>query len=175
MELSATGRVILGFLAVEPRSGYDIKAATDYSTRFFWAASYGQIYPELRRLSERGLIEPAAEDEGGRRRTTWRITDAGRDELAAWLSAPGLMHELRDEGLLRLFFATTVGADEARAALEEKRALHVTARDELRAIEPMAATTERFGPLEVLRYGLELQEMAIRWCDENIERLKESD
>ena len=45
MELSATGRVILGMLAVEPRSGYDIKAIVDHSTRFFWAASYGQIYP----------------------------------------------------------------------------------------------------------------------------------
>ena len=57
MELSPTGRVILGVLAVEPRSGYDIKALTDKSTRFFWAASYGQIYPELKRLAERGLIE----------------------------------------------------------------------------------------------------------------------
>ena len=55
MELSPTGRVILGFLAVEPRSGYDIKEQVDKSTRFFWAASYGQIYPELKRLAGDGL------------------------------------------------------------------------------------------------------------------------
>ena len=41
----------------EPRSGYEIKAAVDDTTRFFWAASYGQIYPELKRLSEAGLVE----------------------------------------------------------------------------------------------------------------------
>ena len=77
MELSPTGRVILGLLAVEPQSGYDIKALVDNSTRFFWAASYGQIYPELKRLAERGLIEAEADSEGGRRRTTYRITDRG--------------------------------------------------------------------------------------------------
>ena len=62
-------------LAVEPRSGYDIKALVDKTTRFFWAASYGQIYPELKRLHERGLIETEADSQGGRRRTTYRITD----------------------------------------------------------------------------------------------------
>ena len=40
-----------------PKSGYEIKGLVDRSTRFFWAASYGQIYPELRRLSDAGLIE----------------------------------------------------------------------------------------------------------------------
>ena len=45
--------VILGLLSIGPRSGYDIKAVVDRSTRFFWAASYGQIYPELRRLEQR--------------------------------------------------------------------------------------------------------------------------
>src|SRR5688572_15584193 len=104
MELSPTGRVILGMLAVEPRSGYDIKAIVDKSTRFFWAASYGQIYPELKRLAERGLIEPEAEAEGGRRRTTYRLTEAGHDAFAAWIRDPELTHELRDEGLLKLFF-----------------------------------------------------------------------
>ena len=59
-------------VALEPRSGYDIKQVVDHSTRFFWAASYGQIYPELKRLAAEGLIEPHAESEGGRRRTAYR-------------------------------------------------------------------------------------------------------
>jgi PadR family transcriptional regulator, regulatory protein AphA len=48
MELSATAKVILRMLAQRPRSGYEIKSLVDHSTRYFWAASYGQIYPELR-------------------------------------------------------------------------------------------------------------------------------
>jgi DNA-binding PadR family transcriptional regulator len=44
-------------LSFASRSGYDVKATVDRSTRFFWAASYGQIYPELRRLEAARLIE----------------------------------------------------------------------------------------------------------------------
>ena len=46
---SAVTPVILGLLSGAPRSGYEMKAIVDRSTRYFWAASYGQIYPELRR------------------------------------------------------------------------------------------------------------------------------
>ncbi len=84
MEFSPTAYVILGMLAWGPRSGYDIKADVDKSVRFFWAASYGQIYPELKRLSEAGLIEGQAQ--GGRRRTVYRITDLGAEALEAWLT-----------------------------------------------------------------------------------------
>ncbi len=65
MELSATAYVILGMVSREPRSGYEIKALVDDTTRFFWAASYGQIYPELKRLSEAGLVEGIDAPAGG--------------------------------------------------------------------------------------------------------------
>ena len=55
MDLNPTAYVILGMLRNEARSGYEIKRMVDRSTRFFWAASYGQIYPELRRLEDAGL------------------------------------------------------------------------------------------------------------------------
>ena len=54
--LSPTARVILGMLKLGVRTGYDIKKAIDFSTQFFWSASYGQIYPELKRLREAGLV-----------------------------------------------------------------------------------------------------------------------
>ena len=173
MELSPTARVILGMLAVEPRSGYDIKAIVDNSTRFFWAASYGQIYPELKRLSERGLIEADAAAEGGRRRTAYRLTDAGRDAFADWIRDPELTHELRDEGLLKLFFAGVLGREEAIAVLEAARERYAQKHEALLAIQPRAMETQRFGPLAVLSYGLGMTEFAIEWCDENLKRLKE--
>jgi DNA-binding PadR family transcriptional regulator len=162
-------------VAVEPRSGYDIKRVVDNSTRFFWAASYGQIYPELKRLAERGLIEPDAEPEGGRRRTRYRITDAGRAALAEWIRNPDLAHELRDEGLLKLFFAGLLEREDAIAVVEAARRRHVEKREALLAIEPRAEATERFGPLAVLRYGLGMSEFAIDWCDETLKQLKETD
>src|SRR4051812_24633320 len=53
--LSKTAYVILGMLRLDRRTGYEIKSLVDVSTRFFWAASYGQIYPELARLEDGGL------------------------------------------------------------------------------------------------------------------------
>jgi PadR family transcriptional regulator AphA len=113
MDLSATAYVILGMVSREPRSGYEIKAAVDNSTRFFWAASYGQIYPELKRLSEAGLVEGADSPTGGRKRTVYAITDAGREALRDWLRQPPQTYETRDEGLLKLFFAGALPPEEA--------------------------------------------------------------
>src|ERR1700760_5000951 len=80
-----TGRVILGMIALGRQTGYDIKQFVDKSTRHFWAASYGQIYPELRRLEEQGLIAGQPEPRGGRARTVYSLTPAGHAAFSDWL------------------------------------------------------------------------------------------
>src|SRR5215467_14409558 len=98
---SGVAYVILGALDAGPRSGYEVKQLVDKATRFFWAASYGQIYPELRRLRDEGLIATVGNGESARRRVRYERTDAGRDALVEWLRAPITRYELRDEGLLK--------------------------------------------------------------------------
>ena len=122
--LSGTGYVILGMLALGARTGYDIKATVDRSTRFFWAASYGQIYPELRRLEEDGLVEGKSSPTGRRKRTEYSLTDAGQAELVRWLEAPAQTPELRDENLLKLFFADALPAEQALDQLRQRRLGH---------------------------------------------------
>src|SRR5262249_38879856 len=117
MELSATAYVILGMVSVHPRSGYEIKAAVDESTRRFWAASYGQIYPELNRLSEAGLVTGVDAPRGERRRTVYTITDEGMERLKQWLRLPPETAEMRDEGLLKLFFSGVLEPAEAAETL----------------------------------------------------------
>ena len=76
---------------------------------------------------------------------------------------------LRDEGLLKLFFAGHLEPQAALEILRAKRAEHErTVRRFREEIEPIAASAERFGPLTVLRYGIGLHEFAIGWCDETI-------
>jgi PadR family transcriptional regulator, regulatory protein AphA len=172
MALSATGRVILGLIAVEPRSGYDIKAMVDKSTRFFWAASYGQIYPELKRLAERGLIAGADQSQGERPRTVYSITAEGREALSAWLASGEQVHELRDEALLKLFFSGQASRDDLITVMETKREEHLDALERFSEIEPLAASSEDFGPLMVLRYGMAYNEFAADWCERALEELK---
>src|SRR5947209_844749 len=107
--LTPTGRVILGMIGLGRRTGYDIKAFVDRTTRYFWAASYGQIYPELKRLEEQGLVAGSPEPSGGRARTVFELTDAGQGALEAWLASKEEPHyELRDEGMLKLFFSDSL-------------------------------------------------------------------
>jgi PadR family transcriptional regulator AphA len=169
MELSPTAYVILGMLAWRPMSGYDIKATVDYSTRFFWAASYGQIYPELRRLAEAGLVEGESEAGSGRRRTAYTLTAAGREALRDWLGQEPTTFEQRDEGLLKLFFAAA-SPETAAATLDAKRAFHEGKLKQLREIE---ATGKPEGyVLMVLRYGIESSEWMAGWCEREAARLR---
>ena len=168
MEFSPTAYVILGMLAWGPRSGYDIKADVDKSVRFFWAASYGQIYPELKRLSEAGLIEGQAQ--GGRRRTVYRITDLGAEALEAWLTEEPQTFEARDEALLKLFLADAA-PETAVASLEAKLRSHEAKLKRLREVEASGDATG-FTAV-VLRYGIESSEWMAGWCRREAERLRE--
>lgn len=164
MELSPTAYVILGMLNGSPKSGYEVKAAVDNSTRFFWAASYGQIYPELRRLAGAGLIEGAAAPRDGRKRTVYKLTASGRKALRAWLREPPRTYEMRDEGLLKLFFAAALPPTDAANTLESMRERSQETLARLREIEPKAVAAEGY-PLIVLRGGIELNEWYSDWCE----------
>jgi PadR family transcriptional regulator, regulatory protein AphA len=171
MELTSTAYVILGLLRKGPKTGYEIKSVVDHSTRFFWAASYGQIYPELRRLAEAGLIEGKPTPQGGRKRTVYRLTANGRRELRRWLDVEPEVFELRDEALLKLFFA---GAkpDAARKAIAARRAQHAEMLERLNEIEPLAKEAPDRFPHMVLRCGVDYSESIIRWCDEALAELE---
>ena len=167
MDLNPTAYVILGMLRHEHRSGYEIKSMVDRSTRFFWAASYGQIYPELRRLAEAGLVEPQSQPTGRRKRTLYRLTDAGREELRRWLDRASARLEVRDEGLLKLFFAGAAEPGRADEIIDAKQRLLEEKVAALREIEPLAVALAPSDPFPhmVLRFGLESSEWAIDWCE----------
>ena len=164
MELSPTAYVILGMLNGSPKSGYEIKSVVDNTTRFFWAASYGQIYPELRRLADAGLVEGTAAPRDGRKRTVYKLTAAGRRELRAWLREPPQTYEMRDEGLLKVFFAAALPPQDAVNTLEAMRERSLQTTEQLRQIEPKAIAAGGY-PLLVLRGGIELNEWYSDWCE----------
>jgi DNA-binding PadR family transcriptional regulator len=164
MELSATAYVILGMVSREARSGYEIKAIVDNTTRFFWAASYGQIYPELKRLSEAGLVEGIDASTGDRKRTRYAITADGEAQLKDWLRRPPGTAEMREEGLLKLFFSGLLEPAEAVETLRTMRRARLELSDRLRAMEPEEANPKDPYPLMVLRAGIEFNEWFAEWC-----------
>jgi DNA-binding PadR family transcriptional regulator len=174
MELSKTACVILGMLALGRRTGYEIKSLVDVSTRFFWAASYGQIYPELARLEERGLVRGELDRSDGRRRKAYELTPAGEEALRGWLSSEEPLHiELRHEGALKFFFSDALSDDEQIELLHRIRGEHELVADRLRQIEPVAreaaATSGNRAPHLTLEFGIAYQEFLAEWC-RNAER-----
>src|SRR3954453_1842336 len=139
-QLSPTARVLLAMIRNGRRTGYEIKQLVDVSTRFFWAASYGQIYPELKRLEDAGLIEGEDDPSGGRRRRAYSLTEAGDAALDEWLrSGDEPTNGMRDEGLLKLFFSAELSDAEPLAPIRRIRAVHLSVIDGLRTVEDAAA------------------------------------
>jgi len=171
MEPTAVTWAVLGLLGLKPMSGYDIKRAVDRTIRHFWAASYGQIYPELKRLEEAGWIAGKDADRGGRSRRVYRITAAGRRELEGWLHGYETRIEMRDESLLRLFFADELPRDEALGLLAARREGYRMMLTYLCSLDDGAGADPPFVDL-VYRWGLDYCEWGIEWCDRQERRLR---
>jgi PadR family transcriptional regulator, regulatory protein AphA len=170
MELGKTSYVVLGMLRLGRRTGYEIKNLVDVSTRFFWAASYGQIYPELRRLEKLGLVRGRRDDSDGRRRRSYELTREGERALEQWLTSDEPLHlEFRNEGLLKLFFSDRLGAGERARLWRRMGAAHADKRERLLGIRPAAVASaerdEHRMPLEVLEFGIAFNTFVRDWCD----------
>lgn len=93
---------LLGLLAEQPASGWDLTHRFDEVLGSVWPAGHPQIYGELRKLEQERLIELDAE--GPRRRKAYRVTDAGLDAVRHWLTSVEPDHTMRLEPLLRSVF-----------------------------------------------------------------------
>ena len=151
-QLTPVSYVVLGLVARGATTPYDMKQRASLSVGYFWNFPHSQLYAEPARLTELGLLEEERED-GGRRRRVYTLTSAGREALDAWLREPTREHtQIRDAGLLKLFFGGGLSADElsalARAQEEAHQArLDVYEAKEAEIDEPQHAATLRAGLL----------------------------
>jgi DNA-binding PadR family transcriptional regulator len=124
-QLTPTSYLVLGLLAREgPSTPYELKRHVAATLGHFWSFPHTLLYGEPGRLAILGLLSERRE-EGGRRRRIFTITQAGQEALRAWLAQPSsAASELRDPGLLQLFFAD-LGPPEVRFAIAaEQLAIH---------------------------------------------------
>src|ERR671911_819508 len=118
---------LLGALADQPRTGYALLKHFEQSLAYAWPASHSQIYPELAKLLDAGLIrEGAPLPRGGR---PYEITEEGLAQVRGWLRDTEPSRTVRSEATLRLFFLWLLEQEEAEAYLraEAERARVVLA------------------------------------------------
>ncbi len=116
---------MLGSIALRgPSTSYDLKRFVELTLGHFWSFPHSQLYAEPDRLARAGLLSEDRE-QGGRRRRTYAITSAGREALDAWLAEPiAGGPELRDLGLVKLYFSELAEEDAFEALVHEQVALH---------------------------------------------------
>lgn len=159
---------LLGLLADGPASGYDLRKRFDASLGYVWQATQSQLYAELARLSETGLIK--ARRAGPRRRREYELTAAGRQELTRWLTEGNTAAAQRNQTLLRVFFLWTLPRDAAQAYLADvavrSRAFHQRLQQLAATIDisPVSAGFAYYGRL-VLEHGLRASNAQADWAE----------
>jgi PadR family transcriptional regulator AphA len=124
-QLSPTSYLVLGLLAREgPSTPYELKGHVAATLGHFWSFPHALLYAEPPRLVNLGLATESREQHG-RRRRTFTITKAGGAAVREWLKRPaGESTELRDPGLLQLYFADLGSSNAPRIIAREQLAMH---------------------------------------------------
>ncbi|MBW9204922.1 PadR family transcriptional regulator [Mumia sp. zg.B53] len=170
--------VILGLLLIAPQSLYDLVRAFEAGVALFYSASSGSIKRALDVLLDRGLIEVASVEAGGRGKKVYRVTDAGREEFHAWMTGDLVGSDLEGAALSRLYFLglldpadrpsvlrrieTRVEADLSRLTSLDSHLETVEVPDELADV----ATYQR----ATLDYGIASHRFILDWFRDRVER-----
>lgn len=179
--ISRTPYAILGALSIEPMSGYDIKAFLDSTVGHFWRESFGQLYPQLDRLRNGGLVSREGRaGKGARPRHVYSITERGRAELRRWLTEEAEPDIGRREGLLKLFFGSEVGAEISASHVEEYRRRAAASLAHLARAEEQLRSEDQEDPRFpywsiTLQFGQAIARAIVDWADEALAQLAASD
>jgi DNA-binding PadR family transcriptional regulator len=168
----STSHVLLGLLSTGPQHGYELKRVHDERLPRAKPLAYGQVYATLGRLERDGLVERSGQDQdGGPERTSYALTDAGREKLDAWMSAveapaPYVSSELFAKVMVSLLAA---GTETATSYLVAQRAAHTTRLRELTAVK--TARDSSAGDVVAADYAIAHLDADLRWLQTTLLRV----
>lgn len=173
--MKTLGYALLGLLAEESLSGYDLAKHLKKPLGFFWPARHSQIYPELAELESAGLVTHLLVEQSNRPdKKVYAITEQGREAVRAWVTSPLDVPTVRDELVLRAYSLWLADPDKVRATFLEHAAQHATQLAHYEAWErwilehaPEAlwdVRTAGFAKYATLRRGIAYERECVEWC-----------
>lgn len=165
--------VILGLLMRHPMSGYDITKEFQNGLTEFWDAKHSQIYPELRKLSDEGLITYEVQISGeALEKKVYSLTDQGRQEFRAWVEEDvDTIPFQRDVFRLKLYFSDNLEPEAALRIIDAQRQLHQSKLDHLEdKVRRFFGTapkrgTPAFGDYVVITGAIMREQAYLQWLD----------
>lgn len=175
----ALPHAILVALCEQAGSGYELARRFDRSIGYFWAASHQQIYRTLRTMEDDGWVHVTPVAQQGRPdKKVYTVSDAGRAELARWISEPlsGRGSAVADnrtrELAVKVRGAAYGDVSVLRAQVCALRTERADLLDTYRGFEkrqfpnPANLRGSALHQYLVLRGGIRAEESAIEWLDE---------
>ena len=159
--LNPTAASLLGFLHHGDLSGYELVGIAQVVIGDFWTLTRSQVYRELARLAERGLIE--GREPGPRSRRAYRLTRRGREAFGAWIRRPPGTEQIRYPLLLTMAFGAHLGPDHLLALAADHRAVHEERLARYRALA--GAPLDRY-QRATLAFGIHYERAVLAWMDE---------
>jgi len=172
-KLTTTSYVVLGLVSARgPITSYEMKRTVARSIGYFWPFPHSQLYAEPARLVGLGLLGEEVE-QTGRKRRRFRITAAGREALSRWLAEPASEPtEIRDLGMLKLFFGTQARREDLVALATEQHLAHQRRYEEYVALHAAFGHTAGLWELATLEVGTRYERMAAEFWAEILERAR---
>ena len=160
---------VMGLLALGARTGYDVRRDCEEKLSHFWSESYGQIYPVLRTLHQRGWVHKEPVAGKGPTRYEHHLTDEGRAALRDWIASPPQPLRVRDELLLKIFLGRFVERKELGVLLRAHAQRARARREGLLAIRSMIEERRQDLPdapfwLVTVDFGLRSLEAQTEWA-----------
>ncbi|MES2821947.1 MAG: PadR family transcriptional regulator [Pseudomonadota bacterium] len=169
---------VMGMLALDDMSGYDIKRHFETCLGSFWTESYGQIYPVLKSLVEEGFASSTVHRQPGRPdRVVHSLTPSGAAELASWLEEPADTELERNESLLKVLFGHCARAEQTIIHLQSFHTRRLEKIEEARQFKLFIGATAAHKPqtlfmLAAADYVIVTNEASLRWAETVIAQLQ---
>ncbi len=155
---------LLALLDEGPAYGYALKTLFEQRTGGTWPLNIGQVYTTLGRLERDGLVESAGETEAGH--ALYALTEAGRQEVAAWFAAPvSRQRAERDELAIKLALAITAPGVDVAALVQTQRSESMRTLQQLTRLKAGADAEADAAWLLVLDRLIFDAEAELRWLD----------
>lgn len=177
--------ILLGFLSLQPETGYDLHAHMESSTAHFWNAKLSQIYTTLKKLEADELVASQMESQDDRPdKRVYSITDSGKQALAQWLATPHTdLDQMKSTLLLRLFFSGLTDLNTVLSELRVQKSLHeqqlkhyqTVSKDVIEESSSRApdGAYHRVFWEATRQFGIRYETMVIDWLDDTIKQLSQ--